>query len=122
MASKRAIHALRLPSSRLCVSSAGLRRVLVPLSGTHAFTTFTTPVGRYRQLTPALTSQVRFASSTTAEEQLGRTGLYELHAKHGARFVPFGGYEMPLQYSDLTIVDSHNWTREKASLFDVGHM
>jgi aminomethyltransferase len=29
---------------------------------------------------------------------------------------------MPVQYSDLSIVDSHNWTREKASLFDVGHM
>jgi aminomethyltransferase len=36
--------------------------------------------------------------------------------------VPFGGYTMPVQYSDLSIADSHNWTREKASLFDVGHM
>jgi aminomethyltransferase len=53
---------------------------------------------------------------------LGKTGLYELHSKHGAKFVPFGGYAMPVQYSDLSIVDSHNWTREKASLFDVGHM
>lgn len=29
---------------------------------------------------------------------------------------------MPVQYSDLGITESHNWTREKASLFDVGHM
>lgn len=65
---------------------------------------------------------VRFASSGAPQGQLGRTGLYELHAKHGAKFVPFGGYEMPVQYSDLSIVDSHNWTRTKASLFDVGHM
>ncbi|KAI9682585.1 MAG: Aminomethyltransferase, mitochondrial [Bathelium mastoideum] len=36
--------------------------------------------------------------------------------------VPFGGYLMPVQYSDLSIVESHKWTREKASLFDVGHM
>jgi aminomethyltransferase len=36
--------------------------------------------------------------------------------------VPFGGYSMPVQYSDLSIVESHHWTREKASLFDVGHM
>jgi aminomethyltransferase len=36
--------------------------------------------------------------------------------------VPFGGYSMPVQYNDLSIVDSHHWTREKASLFDVGHM
>lgn len=36
--------------------------------------------------------------------------------------VPFGGYSMPVQYSDLSVRDSHLWTREKASLFDVGHM
>lgn len=29
---------------------------------------------------------------------------------------------MPVQYSDLSIGESHHWTREKASLFDVGHM
>ena len=29
---------------------------------------------------------------------------------------------MPVQYSDLSIAESHNWTREKCSLFDVGHM
>ncbi|CAI6334261.1 unnamed protein product [Periconia digitata] len=67
-------------------------------------------------------SNVRFASTEAAEDQLGRTGLYELHSKHGAKFVPFGGYSMPVQYSDLGIVESHHWTREKASLFDVGHM
>lgn len=36
--------------------------------------------------------------------------------------VSFGGYEMPVQYSDLSVGESHHWTREKASLFDVGHM
>lgn len=36
--------------------------------------------------------------------------------------VPFGGYSMPVQYSDLSVGESHAWTREKASLFDVGHM
>lgn len=65
---------------------------------------------------------VRHASSGAAGDKPARTGLYELHSKYGAKFVPFGGYEMPVQYSDLSIIDSHNWTREKASLFDVGHM
>jgi aminomethyltransferase len=65
---------------------------------------------------------VRYVSSGADKEKLGRTDLYELHSKYGAKFVPFGGYSMPVQYSDLSIVDSHNWTREKASLFDVGHM
>ncbi|KAF1826165.1 glycine cleavage system T protein [Dissoconium aciculare CBS 342.82] len=36
--------------------------------------------------------------------------------------VPFGGYLMPVQYSDLSVGESHAWTREKASIFDVGHM
>jgi len=36
--------------------------------------------------------------------------------------VPFAGYSMPVQYSDLSLSESHNWTREKCSLFDVGHM
>jgi aminomethyltransferase len=36
--------------------------------------------------------------------------------------VPFGGYSMPVQYSDLSVGESHAWTREKASIFDVGHM
>lgn len=36
--------------------------------------------------------------------------------------VPFGGYSMPLQYSDQGISASHIWTRENASLFDVSHM
>jgi aminomethyltransferase len=79
---------------------------------------------RPRSLTRPSTTAVRSASSATptSEGQLGKTGLYELHSKYGAKFVPFGGYEMPVQYSDMSIVDSHNWTRQKASLFDVGHM
>lgn len=36
--------------------------------------------------------------------------------------VPFGGHSMPVQYSDLSVRDSHLWTRSKASLFDVSHM
>jgi aminomethyltransferase len=52
----------------------------------------------------------------------GRTALYDLHVQHGAKMVPFGGYSMPVQYSDLSVGESHAWTREKASLFDVGHM
>ncbi|MEZ5696088.1 MAG: glycine cleavage system aminomethyltransferase GcvT [Sphingomonadaceae bacterium] len=42
------------------------------------------------------------------------------HRAHGARMVPFAGYEMPIQYEG--IVAEHNWTRSSASLFDVSHM
>jgi len=42
------------------------------------------------------------------------------HRSHGARMVPFAGYQMPIQYSG--IVAEHDWTRNHASLFDVSHM
>ncbi|CAO2650669.1 Nn.00g019610.m01.CDS01 [Neocucurbitaria sp. VM-36] len=84
--------------------------------------TLASQASRPRKLARQSQQFVCYASSEAPKEQLGRTGLYELHSKHGAKFVPFGGYSMPVQYSDLSIIDSHNWTREKASLFDVGHM
>lgn len=56
------------------------------------------------------------------DNDLGKTALYDLHLSNGAKMVPFGGYSMPVQYSDLSVGESHKWTREKASLFDVGHM
>jgi hypothetical protein len=65
-----------------------------------------------------------FAANTESNESesLRKTPLHDLHAAHGAKFVPFGGYTMPVQYSDLSVGESHKWTREKASLFDVSHM
>ncbi|MEN3971166.1 glycine cleavage system aminomethyltransferase GcvT [Sphingomicrobium sp. XHP0235] len=42
------------------------------------------------------------------------------HRDHGARMVPFAGYEMPIQYEG--IIAEHLWTREHAGLFDVSHM
>lgn len=68
----------------------------------------------------AATQAVRYASSSS--EPLSKTQLYDLHLEHGAKMVPFAGFDMPLQYADLSHVESHMWTREKASLFDVSHM
>ena len=51
-----------------------------------------------------------------------KTPLHDFHVAKGAQMVPFGGYQMPVQYSDLSVMESHLWTREKASLFDVSHM
>lgn len=36
--------------------------------------------------------------------------------------VPFGGFQMPVQYSSLSVSESHKFTRTHASLFDVSHM
>lgn len=36
--------------------------------------------------------------------------------------VPFGGFHMPVQYSGLSVSQSHVFTREHSSIFDVSHM
>jgi aminomethyltransferase len=65
-------------------------------------------------------SRRRFASQT--EHDVKKTPLYDLHVSKKAKFIPFGGYSMPLYYDDLNHAESHHWTREKASIFDVSHM
>src|SRR3989475_6538852 len=50
-----------------------------------------------------------------------KTVLYGLHAELGARFTPFAGYEMPIQYRDGLRAE-HLHTRSHAGLFDVSHM
>jgi len=49
------------------------------------------------------------------------TPLHALHREHGARFAPFAGYDMPIQYQG-GILAEHAHTRAKAGLFDVSHM
>jgi len=53
-------------------------------------------------------------------EPLLRTTLYEWHRSHGARLVPFAGWEMPVQYE--SIVAEHQATRTAIGLFDISHM
>src|SRR4026209_1104635 len=48
---------------------------------------------------------------------LKRTPLYDVHRKAGARMVPFGGWEMPVQYTG--IVEEHRTVRGAEGLFDV---
>ncbi len=50
-----------------------------------------------------------------------KTALYEYHKSLGAKFIPFAGYEMPVQFS-TGIVEEHKLTRNNAGLFDVSHM
>jgi aminomethyltransferase len=49
-----------------------------------------------------------------------RTPLHAQHQAAGARFVDFGGYEMPVQYT--SVVAEHQAVRQKVGLFDVSHM
>ncbi|MDB5622340.1 MAG: gcvT [Devosia sp.] len=54
-------------------------------------------------------------------ETLKTTPLFERHLAASGRMVPFGGYNLPVQYP-LGIMAEHKWTREQAGLFDVSHM
>lgn len=50
-----------------------------------------------------------------------RTPLYSKHIGAGGVMVDFGGYELPVRYTD-GILAEHTAVRERAGLFDVSHM
>lgn len=54
------------------------------------------------------------------EETLKQTSLYQWHKEHGAKLIPFAGWEMPVWYS--SVLEEHIATRTCAGLFDVTHM
>jgi len=49
-----------------------------------------------------------------------RTALYDEHVKLRARLIPFGGFDMPVQYA--SILKEHEAVRHAAGLFDLSHM
>ena len=51
---------------------------------------------------------------------LKRTPLHAEHARHDARFVDFGGWDMPVQYTGT--LKEHAAVRAAGGLFDVSHM
>lgn len=51
---------------------------------------------------------------------LQRTPLHSKHLELNARMVPFGGWDMPVQYTG--IVEEHNTVRQGVGLFDISHM
>lgn len=53
--------------------------------------------------------------------ELKRTPLHRFHQRRQAKFSPFAGYDMPVQYAG-GIIAEHKWTRSSASLFDISHM
>jgi aminomethyltransferase len=59
-------------------------------------------------------------ASGVGTETARRTPLYEEHQKLGARMIPFGGWDMPVQYTG--IIDEHRAVRTAAGIFDLGHM
>ena len=53
-------------------------------------------------------------------ERLRRTPLYEVAVVEGGRMVPFGGWEMPVQFEGIR--SEHGAVRRAVGLFDISHM
>ncbi len=51
---------------------------------------------------------------------MNKTPLYSRHVALGARIIDFGGWAMPVQYSN--VIEEHLTTRKAAGLFDICHM
>ncbi|MEK4069879.1 glycine cleavage system aminomethyltransferase GcvT [Peribacillus sp. FSL R5-0717] len=51
---------------------------------------------------------------------LKRTPLFETYKNYGAKVIDFGGWELPVQFSN--IIEEHDAVRKEAGLFDVSHM
>ncbi|MCH9001795.1 MAG: glycine cleavage system aminomethyltransferase GcvT [Planctomycetes bacterium] len=56
-----------------------------------------------------------------ADEALKKTVLHETHVRADAKMVPFGGWDMPVQYADGIIAEVRA-VRSSAGIFDVSHM
>lgn len=56
----------------------------------------------------------------TQKQSLQKTPLHSRQRALGARFVPFAGWEMPVQFTSVT--EEHHATRNAAGLFDISHM
>lgn len=52
---------------------------------------------------------------------LRQSPLREVHEEAGAKLVPFGGWNMPLQYPSGTVAE-HMACRNSAAMFDVSHL
>ena len=53
-------------------------------------------------------------------KEMKKTPLFDMHVSIGGRMVPFGGWEMPVQYTG--ILAESKAVRSSAGLFDVSHM
>ncbi|MCB1093095.1 MAG: glycine cleavage system protein T, partial [Verrucomicrobiae bacterium] len=49
-----------------------------------------------------------------------RSPLHADHARLGAKFAPFAGWEMPIQYAG--ILPEHRSVRDGCGVFDISHM
>ena len=60
-------------------------------------------------------------TSESENQSLKKTVLHAAHVEAGAKMVPFGGWDMPVQYAD-GIISEVKAVRNSAGMFDVSHM
>ncbi len=51
-----------------------------------------------------------------------RSPIHQQHVDSGAKFAPFAGWEMPLEYAGGGVLAEHAAVRESVGLFDVSHL
>jgi aminomethyltransferase len=56
------------------------------------------------------------------DSTLRRSPLHDRHVALGAKFSPFGGWTMPLEYAGGGVLREHAAVREAVGLFDVSHL
>ncbi|SCF01523.1 aminomethyltransferase [Micromonospora purpureochromogenes] len=61
-------------------------------------------------------------TSDAAATRLRRSPLHERHTALGAKFAPFGGWEMPLEYAGGGVLKEHTAVRTAVGVFDVSHL
>lgn len=64
--------------------------------------------------------KIPVANSENTTQSLAQTPLYQIGVELKARFIDFGGWEMPVQYSSIT--QEHQAVRNAAGMFDISHM
>uniref|UniRef100_UPI0026A50B84 glycine cleavage system aminomethyltransferase GcvT n=1 Tax=Desertihabitans brevis TaxID=2268447 RepID=UPI0026A50B84 len=57
-----------------------------------------------------------------AEPELRTSPLHAEHERLGARFAPFGGWSMPLEYTGAGVLAEHTAVRTQVGVFDVSHL
>jgi aminomethyltransferase len=63
---------------------------------------------------------LRYVSDVAVDPVMHQSPLHDRHVAMGARFAPFAGWSMPLEFSG--VLKEHRAVRESVGVFDVSHL
>lgn len=78
--------------------------------------------GRYLLVSSVIEGLPGNVRVVTEIPALRRSPLYAAHIALDAKFAPFGGWDMPIQYVDGGVVVEHTAVRSTVGVFDVSHL